>query len=303
MQTKNKKYLIVVVGPTAIGKTTIAIKIANFFNTEIISADSRQFYKEMSIGTAKPTQEEQSLAPHYFIDCISIQERYSAGQFEIDAIEKIQELFKKHNSVVVVGGSGLYIDAITKGFDDIPFDLNIRKKLNKQLKTNGLEDLRKELKNLDPDYYNNSNTLNPQRVIRALEVCLTTGKTYSSFRKKQPKIRPFEIITIGLTDEREEIYNRINKRVDLMIMEGLIDEAKFLYPFRKLNALNTVGYKELFDYFDNQISREDAIEKIKKNTRNFAKRQLTWFRKNSNTHWFKKGNIEQIIPFLTERMK
>lgn len=298
MSDLNQKYLIVVVGPTAIGKTSIAIQLANHFDTEIISADSRQFFKEMSIGTAKPTAIELSKAKHHFVDFLSIKDRYSAGQFEKDAISKIEELFKNKNIVIVAGGSGLYVDAITKGIDDIPNDLNIRNELNKRLEKEGIEALQQELKKLDPKHYENSAIQNPQRIIRALEVCLATGKPYSFFRNNQPKKRDFKTIKIGLTTDRDIIYDRINKRVDLMLDQGLINEVKSLEKFKDFNALNTVGYKELFQFFEEDISKEEAIDLIKKNTRNFAKRQLTWFKKDTTTKWFDISTKDDIINYL-----
>lgn len=300
MKEKKDKYLVVIVGPTAIGKTSTAIEIANYFKTEIISTDSRQFFKETTIGTAKPTLEERNQAPHHFVDFLPITERYSAGQFEKEAISKIDELFKTKNIVVVAGGSGLYVDAITKGIDDIPSDLSIRKQLNERLEKEGLEVLREELEQLDPEHFNNSNTLNPQRVIRALEVCLSTGKTYTSFRNNQPKERSFTTIKIGLNTDREIIYERINKRVNIMIKDGLIEEAQSLIIHKEVNALNTVGYKELFSWLEGELSKEEAIELIKKNTRNFAKRQLTWFRKDETTKWFDIKEKNLIIPYIAD---
>lgn len=298
MSDLKQKYLIVVVGPTAIGKTSVAIQLANHFNTEIISADSRQFFKEMVIGTAKPNVIELAQAKHHFVDFLSIEDRYSAGQFEKDAISKIEELFKEKDIVIVAGGSGLYVDAITKGIDDIPSDLTVREELNKQLEQEGIEVLQQELKKLDPTHFENFETQNPQRVIRALEVCLTTGKPYSSFRNNQPKERNFTTIKIGLTADRDIIYERINKRVDIMLHQGLLEEVEALQEFKKLNALNTVGYKELFNWLDGNNSKEEAIELIKKNTRNFAKRQLTWFKKDTNTKWFNIEESDQIINYL-----
>ena len=298
MSDLKQKYLVVVVGPTAIGKTSTAIQLANHFNTEIISADSRQFFKEMSIGTAKPTTIELSQAKHHFVDFLSIQDRYSAGQFEKDAITKIEELFREKDVVIVAGGSGLYVDAITKGIDNIPSDLNIRKELNQQLEEEGIEALQSKLKELDPKHFSNSEIQNPQRLIRALEVCLTSGRTYSSFRNNQPKERSFTTIKIGLTADREIIYERINKRVDIMIHQGLIEEATSLYKSKDLNALNTVGYKELFKWLNKEITKEEAIELIKKNTRNFAKRQLTWFRKDAHTKWFDIYESNKIINYI-----
>lgn len=293
------KHLIVIVGPTAIGKTSLSIKLANFFNTEIISADSRQFFKEMSIGTAKPTKEELSQAKHHFVDFLSVEERYSAGQFETDAIAKIEELFLNHNVVIMVGGSGLYVDAVCKGIDDIPADLIIREQLNQQLAENGLLPLQTELKEKDPEHFATANIKNPQRVIRALEVCRSTGKTYTSFRNNSPKERSFQIHKIGLNTDREIVYDRINRRVDIMMKEGLFEEVKTLVSKQDLNPLNTVGYKELFKHLNEvDFSLKEAIELIKKNTRNFAKRQLTWFKKDKSTVWFEPSQTKEIITHL-----
>ncbi len=281
------KYLITVVGPTAIGKTTMAIKLARHFNTEIISSDSRQFYKEMSIGTAVPSEEELAAAPHHFIQHKSIFDPYSVGKFERDAIKKLKELFKKHDVVIMAGGSGLYVNAVIDGLDDFPaIDDSVREKLNFELKEHGIVSLQEKLKESDPEHYKNMDIENPQRLIRALEICVGTGKPYSSFLKKKEIARDFKSIKIGLTADRDIIYDRINRRVDIMISEGLIDEAKGLYKYRDLNALQTVGYKELFSHFSGEGDLDFAISEIKKNTRRFAKRQLTWFKKNKNILWF-----------------
>lgn len=301
----NKKYLIVVVGPTAIGKTSLSIALAREFNTEIISADSRQFFREMSIGTAAPTPAELAQAPHHFIHHLSIDEDYSVGDFEKNALEKLEGLFQEHREVIMVGGSGLYVDAVIKGLDDFPkVDPKIREDLNRKLKKEGLLALQAELQHLDPEYYAEADIQNPHRLIRALEISRGTGEPFSSFRKKGKVHRPFETIYIGLTAERQEIYNRINRRVDLMMEEGLLEEAKELFPQRDLNALNTVGYKEMFRYLEGEWTLEKAVEEIKKNTRRFAKRQITWFKKNEEIHWF--GHTtppDEIIDFLKEEMK
>ena len=281
------KYVISIVGPTAIGKTALSIKLAQHFNTEIISADSRQFFKEMQIGTAVPTADELASVKHHFIHHKSVEEDYNVGTFEKDAITLLDQLFKIHDVVVMVGGSGLYVNAITKGLDDFPkIDPKIRKKLNTELKTKGLEALQEQLKKLDLETYNSIALDNPHRVIRVLEVCLGTGKSFSSFLNKKSTGRNFKTITIGLTAERPIIYKRINERVDKMVEEGLLDEAKVLLAKQNLNALNTVGYKELFKYFNGEWALDFAISEIKKNTRRFAKRQLTWFRKNETIKWF-----------------
>ena len=292
--------LISIVGPTAIGKTSLSIKLAQHFNAEIISADSRQFYKEMCIGTAVPSEEELGSAKHHFIQHKSIEDNYSVGNFERDAISTIEQIHKQHPIAIMVGGSGLYVKAVTKGLDDFPeVDNSIREKLNENLKKNGLDDLQKQLNSLDPKAYKEIAIDNPQRVIRALEICLGTGKPYSSFLTHADKSRNFETITIGLDADRSVIYERINKRVDIMIANGLLNEVKSLLPYKHLNALNTVGYKELFEYFEGKTTLEFAISEIKKNTRRFAKRQLTWFRKDENIKWFDfQSDFTEIINYI-----
>ena len=281
------KYLISVVGPTAIGKTSLSIKLAKHFGTEIISCDSRQFFKEMSIGTAVPSKEELAEVKHHFIQHISIEEPYSVGSFEKDAIKSLDTLFETRDVVVMVGGSGLYSDAVIKGLDDFPdVDPKIRVQLNEELNNEGLESLQKKLKALDPNSFENIAIDNPHRLIRALEISIGTGKPYSSFLKQKQSQRNFKTINIGLKADRETIYDRINQRVDIMVNEGLLDEVKQLSSKQHLNALNTVGYKELFKHFNGEWSLDFAISEIKKNTRRFAKRQLTWYRKNENIIWF-----------------
>ena len=296
------KNLIVIVGPTGIGKTSLSIEIAKHFNCDIISADSRQFFKEMAIGTAKPTTAELAEAPHHFISNKSIDQKYSAGTFEIDAIAKLKELHKTNDVAILVGGSGLYVNAVCDGIDDIPFDLEIREQLNKELEEFGAKPLREELKQKDPEHYARMNTKNPQRLVRAIEVCRITGKTYSSFRKNTVKKRDFNIIKIGLNADREVVYNRINKRVDLMMEAGLLDEVKSLEKNKDLNALNTVGYKELFAYLDNEKTLEEAVNLIKQHTRNFAKRQLTWFKKDQITNWFEPNKLNDILNYLDTKI-
>lgn len=301
---KNKPYLVSIVGPTAIGKTAKSIALAKHFSSEILSADSRQFYQEMNIGTAVPSLEELAAAPHHFIQHISIHDNYSVGDFEKQSINKLKDLFKKHKILFLVGGSGLYIDAVNKGLDHFPkVDAAIRESLNERLNKEGIEPLQLQLKDLDPLHYENVAISNPQRVIRALEICLGTGQPYSSFLNHSNKKRDFNIIKIGLDAPRPLIYERIEKRVDLMIEAGLIEEARKLYPLRNLNALNTVGYKELFNYFDGEWSLEFAISEIKKNTRRFSKRQLTWFKKDENTTWFSYDSPpEKIIESITQKI-
>jgi tRNA dimethylallyltransferase len=297
------KYLISVVGPTAIGKTSLSIKLANYFNTEIISADSRQFYKEMQIGTAAPTQEELKQATHHFIHHKSIEDNYNVGSFEKDAISLLNTLYKKNNIVIMVGGSGLYTDAVTKGLDYFPeVEPSIRISLNEQLASKGIKVLQEQLKTLDERSYNSIAIDNPHRVIRALEICIGTGQPYSSFLNKEKNNRNFKTITIGISADREIIYNRINERVDVMMDEGLLNEVSSLQSKKELNALNTVGYKELFKYIDKEWDLNFSVSEIKKNTRRFAKRQMTWFRKNPSIKWFDYNyNLNDIIDYINKK--
>jgi len=293
--------LIVIAGPTASGKTAAAIRLAQYFNTVILSADSRQFYKEMSIGTAKPDAEELSAATHHFIDSHSINDLFSVGDFEKQGLALLNELFKVHNVVILVGGSGLYIKALCEGFDDIPqSNEGVRELLNNELAQNGIAPLQQELKSVDPDYYNEVDINNPQRIIRALEVYRSTGQPFSSYRKAAINKRPFRCVKIALDLPRDVLYGRINNRVDIMVEQGLINEVQSLLPYRLLNALNTVGYSELFDYFDGKTDIGKAIELIKQNTRRFAKRQLTWFRKDKEIHWLKPEEVtgEKVAEML-----
>jgi tRNA dimethylallyltransferase len=296
--------LISIVGPTAIGKTTLGIDLAIHFNSEIISCDSRQFFKEMTIGTAVPNIDELLAAKHHFIKHISIFDEYNVGQFEKDALLKLDELFIKNSIQIMVGGSGLYLDAVLNGLDDFPeVDLSIREELTQLLKEKGIEYLQVQLKKLDLESYKNIAIDNPHRIIRALEICLGTTKPYSSFKNKPKTPRNFNSIKIGLTADRKLIYDRINQRVDLMMENGLLEEAKKLHPFKHLNALQTVGYRELFAYFDGKISLDFAVSEIKKNTRRFSKRQLTWFRKDENTLWYDfKTDYKTIIDKISERL-
>ena len=281
------KYLITVVGPTAIGKTALSINLAKYFNCDIISCDSRQFFKEMQIGTAVPSTEELATAKHHFIQYKSIFENYTVGDFEKEAIAKLDELFVTNDYVVMVGGSGLYVDAVLKGFDDFPeVSTSVRSAVTSNYEKSGIEYLQTELEKRDPNYFSVVAKENPQRMMRALEVCIGSEKPYSSFLNQKKNTRNFTPILIGLEAERSTIYDRINQRVDIMINKGLLAEAKELFPNKDLNALQTVGYRELFRYFEGKISLEFAIEEIKKNTRRFAKRQLTWFKRNEGTMWF-----------------
>lgn len=295
MQKKNKKILLTVVGPTAIGKTSLAIDLALHFGTEIISCDSRQFFKEMSIGTAVPSSEELAQVKHHFIQHKSIFDTYSVGDFERDAITLLKELFKQHNVVIMVGGSGLYADTVVYGLDDFPeVSPEIRNELNELYQKQGITYLQTRLKDLDPIQYTQMDVQNPQRMMRALEVCIASGKPYSSFLNKKETFRDFTNITIGLTAEREVVYNRINERVELMLENGLLIEAQTLFPHKKLNALQTVGYRELFNFFEGKTSLDFAIEEIKKNTRRFAKRQYTWFHKNKDINWFEISQLDNL---------
>ena len=297
--SKQNKKLIIITGPTAIGKTGLAVFLAKQLKTEIISFDSRQFYKEMKIGTAVPTDDELAEAPHHFIQNLSIHDEYTVGDFERDALKKLEELFQKYDSVVMVGGSGMFEKAVTEGLDEFPeVDKAIRQNLNQEFEMYGIEPLQKELLKADLDYYNQVDLNNPMRIIRALEICRGTGKPFSSFRKKQSAQRNFNILKIGLQLPREEIYERINHRVDMMMEEGLLDEVRSLYEFKHLNSLQTVGYRELFDYLEGKFDLEFAVGEIKKNTRRYAKRQLTWYRKDENTHWFSPFEREKILEYI-----
>jgi tRNA dimethylallyltransferase len=293
--------LLVLIGPTGVGKTDIAIRLAMHFNCEIISADSRQFYREMRIGTAVPSEEKLIAVKHHFIRFMSIDTYYSSSLFERDVLNLLPGLFSKNRVVIMVGGSGMYIDAVCHGIDDIPdVEQEVRDKYNAMYLESGIEGLRNALRIVDPDHYNNVDLRNHKRIIRALEICESTGRPYSSFLLRQKRERDFRIIKIGLERERDELYERINSRVDMMINEGLEKEAKELYRHRNLNALNTVGYRELFDCFDGKISKEKAAELIKRNSRRYAKRQMTWWAKDREINWFHPENSDEIIRFAEE---
>lgn len=293
------KTLIVIAGPTAVGKTAIAIQVAQHYNTVVVSADSRQFYREMSIGTAKPNADELAAVKHYFIDSHSIQESFSVGDFEKKTLALLDDLFKKYDVVILAGGSGLYIKAVCEGFDDLPVaDPGIRYKLNQDYIALGITHLQLMLKEVDPDYYDQVDINNPQRIIRALEVFESTGKPISYYRKSTVNKRPFRIAKIGLNLPRDILYKQINHRVDNMIKAGLLDEVRSLIPNRHLNALNTVGYSELFHHFDGNIGLDTALDLIKQNTRHFAKRQLTWFRKDKDMRWLEADDEEVVNDIL-----
>lgn len=307
----NKNYLIIVVGPTAIGKTALAIELAKYFNTEITSCDSRQFYKEMEIGTAVPNSEELNAAKHHFIQNKSIHNNYNVGDYEREVLPHLDALFQQNNIQIVVGGSGLYVDAILKGFDSFPdVDENIRTEIEQKYDELGIEYLQNQLKKFDPEYYQKLNEENPQTLVnqqrmkRFVGVSMSSGKPYSSFLNKNEGKRNFTPILIGLEANREEMYERINKRVDIMMQNGLLKEVENLYANKDLNALQTVGYREIFSFFEGEFDLTFAIEEIKKNTRRFAKRQMTWFKRNENTKWFDyKTNISEIIEYINLQLK
>jgi tRNA dimethylallyltransferase len=296
--------LVVIAGPTAVGKTALSIEIAKHLNTEIISADSRQFYQEISIGTAKPTAHELAQCPHHFINHLSLKTNYTAAQFEKEALQLCDTLFQKHGQILLTGGSGLYIDALCNGFDDAPpSDPELRATLEAQFKEQGLPYLQKLLFSLDPTYAQKVDLNNPQRLMRAIEINKLSGKNMDFFQKGAPKVRPFNILKICLTMERALLYDRINLRVDQMLQNGLEDEALAYYHLRNLNALQTVGYKEFFDYFEGKMDYQETVEKIKQNSRNYAKRQLTWFKKDSSYTWFDiVTEKELILPFILKQL-
>ena len=293
------KYLVVIAGPTASGKTATAIKVAKTLGTEIISADSRQFYKELPIGTAAPTKDEQSEVQHHMIHNLNVEDKYDVADYEQDVLNLLNQLFVNHDTVVLTGGSGLFIDAVCKGLDSIPdISEEVRNKVDELYKKGGLVALQNEVERLDSEYYSIVDKYNPRRLQRAVEVCYQTGLTYSSFRKNTVKQRDFKIIKVALLWERSELINRINKRVDIMVNEGLVEEAKAMYPKRYLNSLNTVGYKEIFEHFDGKVSLDEAIENIKINTRQYAKRQMTWLRKNNDYKWFTIDELDEMLNYI-----
>jgi len=294
-----KKFLIVLLGPTGVGKTDISIDIAEHFNCEIISADSRQFFREMSIGTAVPSKDQLEKIKHHFIQFLSVKDYYSASLFERDVLNRLPDIFAKSNYALMAGGSGLYIDAVCNGYDDIPdVDPEAREKYIALHQTEGIEGLRSALKLLDPEHYSRVDLKNYKRILRALEICETTGRPYSSFLKKQKRQRDFNIIKIGLERDRNELYRRINERVDKMLLAGLEDEARQLYELKNFNALNCVGYREFFEFFEGKISQEKAIELIKRNSRRYAKRQMTWWGKDKEITWFNPEKFEDIVKYI-----
>lgn len=295
------KTLVVVTGPTAVGKTALCLELAKHYGIPIVNADSRQIYRELKIGTAAPTETEQRQVRHYFVGTLSINDYYSASMYEEQVIQLLEQLFQTSDYALLTGGSMMYIDAVCNGIDDIPtVDDATRALLKQRLKEEGLEKLCEELKTLDPEHYSIVDLQNPRRVVHALEICHMTGKTYTSFRKNEHKQRPFKIVKIGLNLPREELYDRINQRVDLMMEQGLLEEARSLYPLRELNALNTVGYKEMFAYFDNIWSLNEAVERLKGNTRRYARKQLTWFKRDPSVKWFSPDEKEAIIDYLSK---
>jgi len=293
--------LVILLGPTGIGKTELSLQVAEHLGSPIISSDSRQLYKDLPIGTAAPTEEQQKRVRHYFIATLSLTDYYSASQYEEDAIYLLGNLFKTHQSIVMCGGSMMYIDAVTNGIDDIPtVTQEIRNSLWKEYETEGLAPILDELQKCDPFHYEEVDRQNYKRVIHAVEICRMTGRPYSSFRSGTRKHRPFNILKIGLRREREELCERINRRTDEMMAAGLLEEARHVYPMRHLNSLNTVGYKELFRYFDGEMTLDEAVEKIKRNTRVYARKQMTWFRRDPEIHWFSPNNSEEILQFIDD---
>lgn len=294
------KTLIVITGPTAVGKTALCLEIAKHFDIPIINADSRQIYRELRIGTAQPTKEQMQEVKHYFVGTLGLDDYYSASLFEQQVLECLEQQFLTRDYALLSGGSMMYIDAVCDGIDDIPtIDNETRTLMKQRLADEGLEALVEELRRLDPEYYEIVDRQNPRRVVHALEICTMTGKTYTSFRKREKRQRPFQIVKIGLNRPREELYNRINQRVDQMMADGLLEEARSLYPLRHLNALNTVGYKELFDYLEGRWPLEEAVERIKGNTRRYARKQLTWYKKDERMKWFHPQETEQIISYIS----
>ncbi|MBO4315309.1 MAG: tRNA (adenosine(37)-N6)-dimethylallyltransferase MiaA [Prevotella sp.] len=299
MASSNKNTLIVILGPTGVGKTETCLRVAEYFHIPIINADSRQIFAELPIGTAAPTQEQQRRVKHFFVGSLHLEDYYSASMFEQDALAIIEQQLQEQGIALMSGGSMMYIDAVCNGIDDIPtVNDETRETMKRRLQEEGLPTLVEELRQLDPEHYQIVDKNNPRRVVHALEICHQTGNTYTSFRTNQVKERPFRIMKIGLNRPREELYDRINRRVDEMMRQGLEEEARHVYPKRHLNSLNTVGYRELFDYFDGHCTLEEAVLKIKSNTRRYMRKQLTWFKKDGTIRWFSPDNIEEILNYI-----
>lgn len=300
----NKPSLIVLIGPTGVGKTELSLSIAERYETDIVSADSRQLYADLKIGTAAPTPQQLERVNHHFVGTLKLTDYYSAAQYEAEVMKKLDELFKVHQVVVLTGGSMMYVDAVCKGIDDIPtVDKETREHMMKHYEEVGLEQLCAELKLLDPEYYAQVDLKNPKRVIHALEICYMTGKTYTSFRTQSKKERPFHIIKVGLRRDREELYNRINQRVDMMMDDGLLEEARSVYAYKDLNSLNTVGYKEMFKYLDKEWELPFAIEKIKQNSRIYSRKQMTWFKRDEDISWFHPDETTEILSFIDKQIE
>lgn len=296
--------LIVLIGPTGVGKTELSLRLAEHFRTCIVSADSRQLYADLKIGTAAPTPGQLQRVPHHFVGTLRLTDYYSAAQYEAEVLNLLEKLFTEHDTVLLTGGSMMYVDAICKGIDDIPtVDAETRQLMLQKYEAEGLESLCAELKLLDPEYYRQVDLKNPKRVIHALEICYMTGKTYTSFRTNSPKERPFRIVKIGLTRDREELYDRINRRVDMMVEEGLVEEARQVYPYRALNSLNTVGYKEVFKYLDGEWTLPFAIEKIKQNSRIYSRKQMTWFKRDKEIRWFHSEQEAEILEYCRQAIQ
>ncbi len=299
----HQSYLILVVGPTAVGKTNLCLNLAKNYKTEIVSCDSRQFYREMNLGTAKPTAEELHQVPHHFVDSLSIEDEYDVRRFEQDAIALLENLYAKHQVVVMTGGSGLFADAVVNGLDEMPtISPEVRQQLIQEYEEKGITFLQEEVAAQDPEYFSQVDQKNPQRLMRALEVCRGTGKKFSSFRVKSKKERSFKVIKVGLERDREELYARIDQRMDQMIAAGLFDEAETLYGMRYLNALQTVGYSEIFRFMEGSYDKEEAIRLLKRNSRRYAKRQMTWFKKDESVRWFSPDMIDQIIAYIESQI-
>lgn len=297
------KTLLVLIGPTGVGKTELSLRLAEYFHTEIVSSDSRQLYADLKIGTAAPTSEQLTRVKHHFVGTLKLTDYYSAAQYETDVLKLLSHLFLSKDIIILTGGSMMYIDAICKGIDDIPtVDDETRTLMKQRYETEGLEQLCAELKLLDPEYYKIVDLKNPKRVIHALEICYMTGQTYTSFRTRSTKERPFNILKIGLTRDREDLYERINRRVDIMLKEGMLEEARKVYPYKHLNSLNTVGYKELFKYLDGEWELPFAVEKIKQNSRIYSRKQMTWFRRDTDIAWFHPDQEQNILEYINQNI-